>query len=106
MAKTSKNNIYYNDDENSIADVLADMKKLAESTDEAIENAKYDDKQIKQDISNIEKKNTEQDKNITKNTESIEELKTENEELKAENQTLRAQIPSRNSKWKQYTYRR
>ena len=29
MAKTSKNNIYYNDDENSIADVLTDMKELA-----------------------------------------------------------------------------
>ncbi len=79
MAKTSKNNIYYNDDENSIADVLADMKELAESADEAIENAKYDDKQIKQDISNIEKKN---------------------EELKEENQTLKDQIPSRTSKWK------
>lgn len=108
MAKTSKNNIYYNDDENSIADVLADMKELAESTDDAIENAKYDDKQIKQEIltlkqdnvsnkdsiSNIEKKNTEQDENITKNTKSIEELKTENEALKAKNKLIKEQIPS------------
>lgn len=108
MAKTSKNNIYYNDDENSIADVLADMKKLAESTDEAIENAKYDDKQIKQEIltlkkdnvsnkdsiSNIEKKNIEQDKDITNNIKSIEELKTENEALKAENKLIKEQIPS------------
>ena len=94
MAKTSKNNIYYNDDENSIADVLADMKKLAESTDEAIENVKYDDKQIKQNISNIEEKNTEQEKNITNNTKSIEELKTENETLKAENKLIKEQIPS------------
>lgn len=93
MAKTSKNNIYYNDDENSIADVLTDMKKLAESTDEVIENAKYDDKQIKQDISNIEKKNEEQDESITKNTKSIEELKTENEALKAENKLIKEQIP-------------
>lgn len=100
MAKTSKNNIYYNDDENSIADVLADMKKLAESTDEAIENAKYDDKQIKQDISNIEKKNTEQDKSITDNTKSIEELKAENEELRAENKLIKEQIPARREKWK------
>lgn len=108
MAKTSKNNIYYNDDENSIADVLADMKKLAESTDEAIENAKYDDKQIKQEIltlkkdnvsnkdsiSNIEKKNIEKDKDITNNIKSIEELKTENEALKAENKLIKEQISS------------
>lgn len=94
MAKTSKNNIYYNDDENSIADVLSDMKELAESTDDAIENAKYDDKQIKQNISNIEKKNTEQGENITNNTKSIEELKTENEILKAENKLIKEQIPS------------
>ena len=37
MAETSKNKIYYNNDENSIADILADMKKLAESADNAIE---------------------------------------------------------------------
>ena len=47
MAKTSKNEIYYNDDEESIADVLSDMKKLAESTDEAIEKSKYNDTEIK-----------------------------------------------------------
>lgn len=100
MAKTSKNNIYYNDDENSIADVLSDMKKLAESADDAIEKSKYNDKQIKKDISNIEEKNEEQDKSITDNTKSIEELKKENESLKAENQTLKDQIPLRNRKWK------
>ena len=33
--------VSYNDNENSIADVLEDMKKLAESTDNAIEKAKY-----------------------------------------------------------------
>mgnify|MGYP004571263179 CR=1 FL=1 len=107
MAKTSKNNIYYNDDEDSIADVLADMKKLAESTDEAIENAKYNDKQIKQDIAtlktdneknktnitNIEKKSTEQDKSISNNTKSIEELQAENKALKEENRIIKEQIP-------------
>lgn len=94
MAETSKNKIYYNDNEDSIADVLTDMKELAESVDEAIENVKYDDKQIKQNISNIEEKNTAQDKNITNNTKSIEELKTENETLKAENKLIKEQIPS------------
>lgn len=107
MAKTSKNNIYYNDDEDSIADVLADMKKLAESTDKAIENAKYNDKQIKQDIAtlktdneknktnitNIEKKSTEQDKSISNNTKSIEELQAENKALKEENRIIKEQIP-------------
>ena len=43
MAETSKNKIYYNDNEDSIADVLEDMKKLAESTENAIEKAKYND---------------------------------------------------------------
>ena len=108
MAKTSKNNIYYNDDENSMADVLSDMKELAKSTDEAIENAKYDDKKIEQEIltlkqdnasnkesiSNIEEKNTEQDKSIANNTKSIEELQAENETLKSENKLIKEQIPS------------
>lgn len=56
MAETSKNKIYYNDDENSVADVLADMKKMAESTDKAIENSKYNDAQIKK-IFQMQKKN-------------------------------------------------
>ena len=55
MAETSKNKIYYNDNENSVADVLADMKKMAESTDEAIENSKYNDAAIKKSISDVEK---------------------------------------------------
>lgn len=70
MAETSKNKIYYNDNEDSIADILADMKKLAESTDNAIEGAKYDDTEIK-------RKNTTQD-------EEIEELQTKLEELEAD----------------------
>ncbi len=99
MAKTSKNNIYYNDDENSIADVLSDMKKLAESADDAIEKSKYNDTEIKQKIEN--NKN-----NITK----IENVNAEQnvliKQLQEENKELKNQIPSRTSKWKQYTYRR
>lgn len=68
MAETSKNKIYYNDNENSAADVLADMKKLAQSTDDAIEKSKYNDTQIKKDISNmkteITAKDNEQDNKI------------------------------------------
>lgn len=70
MAETSKNKIYYNDNENSIADVLTDMKKMAESTDEAIEKSKYDDTEIKN-------KDTEQDS-------KIEELQNQKTELEKE----------------------
>ena len=65
MAKTSKNNIYYNDDENSMADVLSDMKELAKSTDEAIENAKYDDKKIKQEILTLKQDNARNQESIS-----------------------------------------
>ena len=81
MAETSKNKIYYNDDENSAADVLADMKKLAQSTDDAIEKSKYNDTQIKKDISNmkteIAAKNNEQDNKIL-------QLQTEKAKLETE----------------------
>lgn len=81
MAETSKNKIYYNDDENSVADVLADMKKMAESTDKAIENSKYNDAQIKKDISDAKKeqslKDAEQDNKII-------ELQNEKAELEKE----------------------
>lgn len=81
MAETSKNKIYYNDDENSVADVLTDMKKMAESTDKAIENSKYNDAQIKKDISDAKKeqalKDAEQDNKII-------ELQNEKAELEKE----------------------
>lgn len=81
MAETSKNKIYYNDNENSVADVLTDMKKMAESTDEAIEKSKYNDAAIKKSISDVEKKqvekNTEQDSKIV-------ELQTEKAKLETE----------------------
>lgn len=81
MAETSKNKIYYNDDENSMSDVLTDMKKMAESTDKAIENSKYNDAQIKKDISDAKKeqalKDAEQDNKII-------ELQNEKTELEKE----------------------
>ena len=81
MAETSKNKIYYNDDENSTADVLADMKKMAESTDEAIEKSKYDDTQIKKSISDVEEKQAVKD---TEQDSKIVELQTEKAELEKE----------------------
>lgn len=98
MAETSKNKIYYNDNENSVADVLTDMKKMAESTDEAIEKSKYNDTQIKKDISNIQKEQTTQNTdisnikkeqeaqntNIEENNSKIVELQTEKAKLETE----------------------
>ncbi len=72
MAETSKNKIYYNDDENSVADVLTDMKKMAESTDKAIENSRYDDTETKKDILNIQKK---QDDSVAEIQEKLENLR-------------------------------
>lgn len=86
MAETSKNKIYYNDDENSVADVLTDMKKLAQSTDDAIEKSNYDDTQIKKDISNmkteIAAKDNEQDNKI---------LQLQNEKAELEKELKEAQ---------------
>lgn len=94
MAETSKNKIYYNDNEDSIADVLEDMKKLAESTDNAIEKAKYNDTELKN-------KNTAQDEEIAQLKERdttqdslIEQLQTKVVNLEAENTSLKNQIPS------------
>lgn len=88
MATTNKG-IYYPADYTKVADVPADMKALAESVDTAIENSKYDDTAIKQDISNIEQdiseinqeqntQNTNISANTTKNAEQdslIQKLK-------------------------------
>lgn len=81
MSETSKNKIYYNDDENSTADVLADMKKMAESIDDAIENSKYDDTQIKKSISDVEEKQAVKD---TEQDSKIVELQNEKAELEKE----------------------
>ena len=94
MAETSKNKIYYNDNEDSIADVLEDMKKLAESTDNAIEKAKYNDTELKnkntaqdEEIAQIKEKNTAQDS-------LIEELQAKVVNLESENTSLKNQIPN------------
>lgn len=81
MAETSKNKIYYNDNENSVANVLADMKKMAESTDKAIENSKYNDATIKKNISDIEEKQSIKD---SEQDSKIAELQTEKAKLETE----------------------
>lgn len=70
---TTERGIYYQDDYTKAADILADMKKTAESTDDAIKKSEYNDKDVKDSIKEIQDKQTLQDKNIeniqTKNTE-------------------------------------
>lgn len=98
MAETSKNKIYYNDNENSVADVLADMKKMAESTDKAIENSKYNDAAIKKSISNVEKKqavkDTEQDSKIVELQNEKAKLETELKEMQEDfyQNSIRGQV--------------
>lgn len=110
MAKT-KNGIVYPDNYDKVADVPADLKELAESVDEVIENNKTEMKKsnetrdekisknvedigiiqetIKSDkefidksLENINKKDNEQDEDIKANKESIKEIQAENERLR------------------------
>ena len=81
MAQTSKNNIYYNDNYDDKADVLADMKKLAESVDTAVENAKYNDSNITARVSTLETDNTTNKKDISDLKEENETQETSIEEL-------------------------
>lgn len=71
MATTEKG-IYYPDDGTKSADVLADLEQMAESVDEAIEKEveenKYNDADIKKDISDIKEEQQTQNKNIEQNT--------------------------------------
>lgn len=73
---TTERGIYYQDDYTKAADILADMKKMAESTDDAIKKSEYNDKDVKDSIKEIQDKQTLQDKNIekiqTKNTQQDE----------------------------------
>lgn len=110
MAKT-KNGIVYPDNYDKVADVPADLKELAESVDEVIENNKTEMKKsnetrdekisknvedigiiqetiksekesIDKSLENINTKDEKQDEDIKANKESIEALQTENERLR------------------------
>lgn len=90
---TTENGVYYQDDYTKIADILADMEKMAESIDELIEKTKYDDTDVKNniktiqeeqkvqsgDIEDIENKDTEQDKLIQKLQSNMIQESTEQE---------------------------
>lgn len=81
---TTKNGIYYPNDGTQPADVLGDMKKMAESIDEAINDNTYDDTEIKEDITEIKEKQETQNKSIEKNATNIQSLQEENANLKAQ----------------------
>ena len=98
---TTKNDIFYPSDYDSIADIPEDMKKLAESVDECIDELKETNnksatsvKKLQEEITSIKETNEDQDKNIKENTKSIEEIKEESAEIKAENVRLRSDINS------------
>ena len=92
MAETT-NGIYYPTDGTQAADVLADMKKMAESMEEAIINNKFDPKEINDDITKIQEEQTTQKKAIEDNATAIEQNTTDITKLKEENAMLKAQIP-------------
>lgn len=50
---TTTNGIYYPNDYNAAADIPADLKKMAESIDKNVQDNKYNDKPIKQDIQDL-----------------------------------------------------
>lgn len=97
---TTQNGIYYPTDGTQPADVLADMKKMAESMEEAIINNKFNPKEINDNITKIQEEQTTQNKAIEANTTAIEEntrsIKqntTDITKLQEENAMLKEQIP-------------
>ena len=80
MATTTKG-IYYPNDGTKAADVLTDLKQMAESIDETIgkevSDNKYDDTEIKQDIEDIQQEQQTQNTNI----EELQENDIEQDEL-------------------------
>ncbi len=73
---TTKKGIYYQGDYKKAADVLADMKKMAESIDKVIEETEYNDKDVKDSIKTIQDEqkvqNDDIEANTTKNTQQDE----------------------------------
>lgn len=65
---TTESGIYYQDDYNVPADILADMKKMAESTEKVIKRNKYNDTPIKTDLQAIKQEQQDQNSKIENNT--------------------------------------
>lgn len=90
---TTKKGIYYPTDYTKPADVPDDMKKLAESVDEAIGNIpQYDDTGIKKDISDLKKEQSTQKQQISDNSKKNTQQDTEISKLQTRIQQLQANM--------------
>lgn len=90
---TTKKGIYYPTDYTKPADVPDDMKKLAESVDEAIGNIpQYDDTGIKKDISDLKKEQSTQKQQISDNSKKNTQQDTEISKLQTRVQQLQANM--------------
>ena len=61
---TTQNGIYYQDDYTKNADILADMKEMAESVDEVVQEEKENQETIEQKIQELQTEQTAQNKKI------------------------------------------
>ena len=90
---TTKKGIYYPTDYTKPADVLADMKQMAESVDEAIDNIpQYDDTGIKKDISDLKKEQSTQKQQISDNSKKNTQQDTEISKLQNRVQQLQSNM--------------
>ena len=92
---TTENGIYYPNDGTKAADILTDLKAIAESVDKNIQENKFDDKDVKKDISDIKKEQETQNadiKNLQINDNKQDELisKLKNVALNAETEEAKS----------------
>lgn len=71
-----------------------------------INKIQYKDKQSIQNDENVAEENKVTDLNMNEIKQVVNDNAEELEQIKLENKLIKNQIPSRTSKWKQYTYRR
>ncbi len=91
---TTKNGIYYPNDGTQAADILSDMKKMAESIDENIQDNKYDPTTSNKDITALKKAVNDIKKEQTTQNDNIEQNTTDITKLQEDNAKLKAQIPT------------
>lgn len=93
MARTY-NDIYYNDDENSTAEILDDMKKLAESVDQQIGSIKSFNNDTSQFIEQVTPLMNNLSEQVIDMHQLADTMFTELEQVKEENKQLREDLES------------
>ena len=93
MARTY-NDIYYNDDENSTAEILDDMKKLAESVDQQIGSIKSFNNDTSQFIEQVTPLMNTLSEQVIDMHQLADTMFTELEQVKEENKQLREDLES------------